>query len=227
MPAGVPSRYKTGAHLEPTAAMDSAVGAGALYFLCYYIPGLLVGMAELEIEGDGSGFWASDLSTWRIVVFGPRMTLTGYHLTFFSALLSIFIVGVLVPSIWAPVEHIAGRVSLAIATFVMVSVVEDNTWWIYRGSGPPTTFRKSREFSLTERGVRYTIGTAVALGFYCAGGADFGLEGAFVFESFFISVGFYAAAVILDIFVWSGLRNCTRQRLMAETSDISLSSPLI
>ena len=207
--------------------MESSVEAGALYFLCYYIPGLLVGMAELEIEGDGSGFWASDLSTWRINVLGPRMTLTGYHLTFFSALLSIFIVGVLVPAIWIPVEHIAGRVSLAIATFVMASVVEDNTWWIYRGSGPPTTFRKNREFTLGERIVRYALGTALALGFYCAGGADFGLESSFLFESFFISVGFYAAAVILDIFVWSGLRRCVRQMLMAETSDISISSPLI
>jgi len=201
--------------------MESPVAAGAVFFGSYYAPGLLVGLAELEIENDGRGFWAKDLKTWRTPVCGnPRMTLTGYHLTFFSGLLAMAIAGATAGTVVVatPGAEIAARVLMAVSTFIMAAVVEDNTWWIYRTNAPPIEEQvRFGEFRPVDRAIRYFVGTIIAA--VCFGGAGelAGVDRIWQLDTFLYALAFTAGAVLLDAVVWSKLRAVVRAALMRQT----------
>jgi len=169
----------------------------ALFTLLFYVPGLFVGLAELEIEELGDSFWAANLKSnkniplpWRPT--GPGKTLTTYHLMFFTALLTVALSGFTAILLFSTqtIEE-AGQLFLSVlSVFIMICVVEDNTWYTYRinKTGPG--------FSSWDRAVRYTAGTLISfslfLGSRCNGG-DCGEPASL----FWTAVGFYAAANIL------------------------------
>ena len=200
--------------------MDAPTAA-AVFFACFYVPGLFVGLAELEIENDGLGFWASRLDTWRLPVCGARrMTLTGYHLTFFTGLLATSIAAAAAGAVLVETSaaELAARILLAASVFVMIAVVEDNTWWIYRGARPSEQGRQAvGEFSGFDRAVRYFVGGIVAA--VCFGGAGeiAGVDRVRQLTVFLLALAYLAGAVILDAILWSRIRNWARPILLARS----------
>lgn len=197
--------------------------AAAVFFACFYVPGLFVGLSELEIESDGLGFWASRLDTWRVPVCGARrMTLTGYHLTFFTGLLATSIAAAAAGAVLIETSaaDLAARILLAGSVFVMVAVVEDNTWWIYRGQKPSESARaKLGEFSGFERTLRYFVGGIVAAILFGAAGELAAVDRVRQLSIFFLSLAYLAGAVILDALVWSRVRNWARPILVARSTE--------
>jgi hypothetical protein len=169
----------------------------ALFTLLFYVPGLFVGLAELEIEELGDSFWAANLKSNKNIPLpwhptGPGKTLTTYHLMFFTALLTVTLSGFTAVLLFSTqsIEE-AGQLFLAVlSVFILICVVEDNTWYTYRNN------KTGPGFSPWDRAVRYTVGTLISFGLFlgsqCSGG-DCG-EPASVFWT---AVGFYAAANIL------------------------------
>jgi hypothetical protein len=77
-----------------------------------------------------------------------------------------------------------------LSVFILICVVEDNTWYTYRNN------KTGPGFSPWDRAVRYTAGTLISFGLFLGSqcsGSDCG-EPASVFWT---AVGFYAAANIL------------------------------
>jgi len=187
-------------------AVDSLV-----YAVLWYVPGLFVGLAELEIENLGINFWAQHLDT-KIIPLpctsanskDAGKTFTTYHLFFFGALLATLLSGFLTAAFFSGVgfPDIAGVLLVVLSSFVMINVVEDNTWYIYRLRWPDANSAKNAGFTVPQRAVRYSVSTLVAFGLFCAGQCGSTGDCGVAIPLFWISVGYYIAFVlVLDCFI--------------------------
>lgn len=188
-------------------AVDSLV-----YALLWYVPGLFVGLAELEIENLGEDFWAQNLNT-KIIPLpciskdpgDAGKTFTTYHLFFFGALLATLLSGFLTAAVSSAgngFPDIAGVFLIVLSSFVMINVVEDNTWYLYRLSWPEENSGKHRGFTGPQRVVRYSVSTLLAFGLFCAGQCGRTGDCSVAVPLFWISVGYYISfVVVLDCFI--------------------------
>ena len=192
----------------------------ALFTLLFYVPGLFVGLTELEIEELGDSFWAANLKSnkeiplpWRPT--SPGKTLTTYHLMFFTALLTVALSrfpAILLFSTQS-IEEAAQLFLVVLSVFIMICVVEDNTWYTYRNN------KNGPGFSPQDRAVRYTVGTLISFALFLGGRCNNGDCGEPA-SVFWTAVGFYAAA---NIFIDRGFLVMLYKRLRVDrpTGDTS------
>ena len=181
--------------------MDLAVGS-LVYAFLWYVPGLFIGLAELEIENLGWDFWARNLITNKIIQV-PCLSKgagTTYHLFFFGALLATLLAGFLTTALFCGIvfSDLASAFLTVLSAFVMIAVIEDNTWYIYR----TWSDKNNLGFSRNERAVRYSVATLLAFGLFCAGQCGRTGECSAAISLFWVSVAYYLSFVaVLDNFI--------------------------